>query len=128
MTPDTVPHPLDPPVVAVPTAEAPSPRPVPAPPASETAAPARRRFRLLRAYAAALRVALSYLWFDGMARLRGEAPTGVRGEGEDDAREAMRQLRETGWVLNTSEVTVEALAAEMVAADLAIAHAQPEVA
>ena len=39
----------------------------------ETARPARRRFRLARAYAAALRVALSYLAFDLVARLRGPA-------------------------------------------------------
>ena len=35
------------------------------------ARPARRRFRLVRAYAAALRVALSYLWFDLLSRVRG---------------------------------------------------------
>ena len=39
----------------------------------ETARPARRRFRLVRAYTAALRVALSYLAFDLVARLRGPA-------------------------------------------------------
>ena len=37
----------------------------------EVARPARRRFRLARAYGAALRVALSYLWFDVVARVRG---------------------------------------------------------
>ena len=37
----------------------------------EIARPARRRFRLVRAYAAALRVALSYLWFDAVTWLRG---------------------------------------------------------
>ena len=35
------------------------------------AAPARRRFRQTRAYAAALRVALSYLWFDAVTWVRG---------------------------------------------------------
>lgn len=35
------------------------------------ARPARRRFRLVRAYAAAIRVALSYLAFEGVARVRG---------------------------------------------------------
>ena len=48
-----------------------------------------------------------------LARLREEAPVGVLGEVEEDAREAMRQLRETVWVLNASEVTVEALAAQL---------------
>ena len=48
-----------------------------------------------------------------LARLRGEAPDGALGEVEADAREAMRQLRETVWVLNASEVTVEALAAQL---------------
>ncbi|MBC13008.1 MAG: hypothetical protein CMM85_08580 [Rhodothermaceae bacterium] len=38
----------------------------------EVAAPARRRFRVWRAYLAALRVAVSYLWFDAMTRVRGE--------------------------------------------------------
>ena len=54
------------------------PRAAPAPtaPASgpgtiAAAAPARRRFRVLHAYAAALRVAWSYLWFDLVARVRG---------------------------------------------------------
>ena len=60
----------------------PPPRPAPAsgpttaPPRPEAipiAAPARRRFRQTRAYAAALRVALSYLWFDAVAALRGPA-------------------------------------------------------
>ncbi|MGB3544691.1 ABC1 kinase family protein, partial [Rubrivirga sp.] len=37
----------------------------------EVARPAQRRFRVWRAYAAALRVALSYLWFDVVARVRG---------------------------------------------------------
>ncbi len=37
----------------------------------EVAQPAQRRFRVWRAYAAALRVALSYLWFDVVARIRG---------------------------------------------------------
>lgn len=40
------------------------------------ARPARRRFRLVRAYAAALRVALSYLWFAAVAWVRG--PTWAR--------------------------------------------------
>ena len=43
-----------------------------------TAEPARRRLRQTRAYAAALRVALSYLWFDAVARLRGPAWAGRR--------------------------------------------------
>ena len=42
-----------------------------APVVIETARPARRRFRLARAYAAALRVALSYLAFALTARVRG---------------------------------------------------------
>ena len=42
-------------------------------PAIEVAHPARRRFRLVRAYAAAIRVALSYLWFEVVARVRGRA-------------------------------------------------------
>ena len=41
------------------------------PPPIEVARPARRRFRLARAYAAALRVALSYLAFGVVARVRG---------------------------------------------------------
>ena len=51
-----------------PDAEAAPPRPPEAIPVAE---PARRRFRQTRAYAAALRVALSYLWFDAVARARG---------------------------------------------------------
>ncbi|MEM1116032.1 MAG: AarF/UbiB family protein [Bacteroidota bacterium] len=51
----------EPPVLVVPAPEA----------AIEVARPARRRFRLTRAYAAALRVALSYLWFDALAKVRG---------------------------------------------------------
>ena len=47
-------------------------QPAPIEPAPiEVARPARRRFRQARAYAAALRVALSYLWFDVVARVRG---------------------------------------------------------
>ena len=54
------------------------PRPAPAPASAldeaiPVAAPARRRFRVTRAYAAALRVALSYLWFDAVAAVRGPA-------------------------------------------------------
>ena len=41
------------------------------PEAIPIAAPARRRFRQTRAYAAALRVAFSYLWFDAVAAVRG---------------------------------------------------------
>jgi len=64
----------------MPETAAPSLSPSPAsapPPADPTAAPievarpARRRFRLARAYAAALRVAASYLWFELWARVRG---------------------------------------------------------
>ena len=40
-------------------------------PVLAVARPASRRFRLLRAYSAALRVALSYLWFEGVSWLRG---------------------------------------------------------
>ena len=40
-------------------------------PAIEVARPARRRFRLTRAYAAALRVGLSYLWFEVWGWVRG---------------------------------------------------------
>ncbi|WP_412068889.1 ABC1 kinase family protein [Rubrivirga sp. IMCC43871] len=58
------------------TPPAPAPAPIPATPtplavAIETAAPARRRFRVLRAYAAALRVAASYLVFEIASRIRG---------------------------------------------------------
>ncbi len=45
---------------------------LPVRPAVEIARPAQRRFRLVRAYAAALRVALSYLGFDLWTRVRGE--------------------------------------------------------
>ena len=38
-----------------------------------TARPARRRFRLVRAYGAALRIALSYLWFRAVAAVLGRA-------------------------------------------------------
>ena len=38
-----------------------------------TARPARRRFRLVRAYGVALRIAWSYVWFRGVARVRGRA-------------------------------------------------------
>ena len=48
-----------------PAARAAPPEPIP------IAEPARRRFRQTRAYAAALRVALSYLWFDAVASVRG---------------------------------------------------------
>ncbi|PAP75339.1 ABC1 kinase family protein [Rubrivirga marina] len=57
-----------------PPAPASAPRradPPEAPAVIEVARPARRRFRLARAYAAALRVAASYLWFEVWARLRG---------------------------------------------------------
>ena len=58
-----------------PTRPADAPRPVAtssvAPAAIPVARPARRRFRQTRAYAAALRVALSYLWFGAVARVRG---------------------------------------------------------
>ncbi len=65
MTPSAPPPlPVDPPPVA------PTVTPTPLPPI-EVARPARRRFRLARAYAAALRVALSYLAFDLLARARG---------------------------------------------------------
>lgn len=40
-------------------------------PAIAVARPARRRWRKTRAYVAALRVALSYLWFEVVARIRG---------------------------------------------------------
>ncbi len=68
--------PPDPPAVGpAPLAAAPAEVPGPADPlrqpAIEVARPARRRFRQTRAYAAALRVALSYLWFDVVARVRG---------------------------------------------------------
>lgn len=53
-----------------PTTPAP-PKPAPTAPTIETARPARRRFRLVRAYAAALRVALSYLWFEACAWVLG---------------------------------------------------------
>ena len=68
--------PATPPTLTVPLPDDPPPirsRP-PAPPAVpsiEVARPARRRFRLARAYQAALRVALSYLWFGVVARVRG---------------------------------------------------------
>ncbi|WP_412061818.1 ABC1 kinase family protein [Rubrivirga sp. IMCC45206] len=55
----------------LPTPPAPAPAPIPLAVAIETAAPARRRFRVLRAYAAALRVAASYLAFDLASRIRG---------------------------------------------------------
>ncbi|GAB5534984.1 MAG: AarF/ABC1/UbiB kinase family protein [Rubricoccaceae bacterium] len=42
-------------------------------PEIEIAKPARRRFRLVRAYTAALRVALSYLWFELATWFRGPA-------------------------------------------------------
>ncbi|WP_420455716.1 ABC1 kinase family protein [Rubrivirga sp.] len=67
MTSPSEPLPVDPPAVVVPTAEA-----VASGPAIAVARPARRRFRLARAYTAALRVALSYLAFDLAARFRGE--------------------------------------------------------
>ncbi|HEX8385822.1 MAG TPA: AarF/ABC1/UbiB kinase family protein [Rubricoccaceae bacterium] len=55
----------------------PPPAPPPAarapPPPIPTARPARRRFRLVRAYGAALRIALSYLAFWAAAHLRGRA-------------------------------------------------------
>lgn len=66
-----------PPRLARPVAERSAP---PAEPreAIPIAAPARRRFRQTRAYAAALRVALSYLWFDAVAALRGPRWAGRR--------------------------------------------------
>ena len=57
-----------PPVPPSPEAVAPPPRRAEAIP---VARPARRRFRLVRAYAAALRVALSYLVFEVLTRFRG---------------------------------------------------------
>lgn len=63
--PPTTPLLVDPPTV-------PASAVGPAPPAIEIAAPARRRFRVWRAYLAALRVAISYLWFDLARRVRGE--------------------------------------------------------
>jgi len=62
--------PADPPVLATPPA-APPLAPVSADPSIAIAAPAKRRFRVARAYAAALRVALSYLGFDLARRVRG---------------------------------------------------------
>jgi len=47
--------------------------PQPVVPEIEIARPARRRFRLVRAYTAALRVALSYLWFELATWFRGPA-------------------------------------------------------
>ncbi len=52
------------PTVASPPASAPRPRDRTIEPPIEVARPARRRFRLARAYAAALRVGLSYLMFE----------------------------------------------------------------
>ena len=49
------------------------PHPAPPRPALPVARPATRRFRLARAYAAALRVALSYLGFEAVAAVRGPA-------------------------------------------------------
>ncbi|OZC01738.1 ABC1 kinase family protein [Rubricoccus marinus] len=57
--------------IAPPTAAA--PLPLPPEPRIEIAAPASRRFRLWRAYSAAARIALSYLWFDLWAKVRGPA-------------------------------------------------------
>ena len=68
--PAAPPLPDAPPAIAVPAPERSAPVVI------ETARPARRRFRLVRAYAAALWVALSYLAFDLVARLRG--PTWAR--------------------------------------------------
>lgn len=48
-----------------------------------------------------------------LARLREGAPLAALTEVEDDAREAMRQLREVVWVLNAREVTVDALATQL---------------
>jgi ubiquinone biosynthesis protein len=62
MLAQTVAPPLEPPPVAR-----------AAPPPIPTARPARRRFRLVRAYGAALRIALSYLWFRAAATVRGRA-------------------------------------------------------
>ncbi|MDT7856566.1 AarF/UbiB family protein [Rubrivirga sp. S365] len=55
-----------------------APPPNASPGAIPVARPARRRFRQTRAYAAALRVALSYLWFDAVARVRGPGWAGRR--------------------------------------------------
>ncbi len=59
--------PSDPPPLAE------TPPPASPAPAIEVARPARRRFRLVRAYAAALRVALSYLGFEALAFVLGPA-------------------------------------------------------
>ncbi len=52
-----------------------APAPLPNPPEARIAiaAPPSRRFRLWRAYSVALRVALSYLWFDAVTKVRGPA-------------------------------------------------------
>ena len=79
----TAPLPSDPPAVSAPLDPAvPDWRPASAAPPDRAAPeagalpipvarPARRRWRQTRAYLAATRVALSYLWFDAVARLRG---------------------------------------------------------
>ncbi len=51
-----------------------------------------------------------------LARLGRQSGTGVGvtlDDVESDAREALQQLRETVWVLNTAEITVEGLAAQL---------------
>ena len=77
--PTASPLPSDPPALAA-APEAPPPAPPGWRPASASAAeapeiavarPARRRWRQSRAYLAATRVALSYLWFGLMAKVRG---------------------------------------------------------
>ena len=62
---ETVPTPAPTPSASAPRRAGSSAAPI------EVARPARRRFRLARAYAAALRVAASYLWFEAWARVRG---------------------------------------------------------